>query len=132
MDFQTILFQAHSGLRYLVLLAGLVAFGYSLVAAVRARPWDRTGRILFAIFVGLVDLQVLLGLALVFVWPFYPMLWGHITMMILAAAAAHVANAVNRKRPVEQRSHMTAALGAAGALILIVGGIMAIGRAVVG
>lgn len=130
MELSTILFHAHSGLRYLVLLAGVVAFLYALVAAVRSRPWDRTGRVLVAVFTGVLDFQVLLGLALVFVWAFYPALWGHITMMVLAAVTAHVASVLNRKRPPEARSPLTAALGVAGALILIVGGIAAIQRAI--
>lgn len=123
-----ILFHAHSGLRYLVLLAGLAAFGYTLVAAIRSRPWDRGGRILLASYTGLLDLQVLIGLVLVFLRPFYPMLWGHILMMVLAALVAHVASRFNRKRPPERKSHMTAALGAGGSLVLIVAGIAALGR----
>ena len=130
MDFSTILFHAHSGLRYLVLLAGLLAFGYTLIAALRSRPWDRTGRVLLSAFVGALDLQILLGVILIFVWRFYPALWGHLTMMVLAAAVAHVAAVVNRRRPAERRSQMTAALGAAGALILIIGGIAAIQRSI--
>lgn len=129
--FSNILFHAHSGLRYLALLAGLLAFGYSLVAMLRNQPWDRTGRILLMSFVGLLDLQVLLGLTLVFVWAFYPALWGHLVMMILAAVVAHVAAGMNKRRPPEARSHQVAVLGSAGALILIIGGITAIGRSVV-
>ena len=125
-----VLFHAHSGLRYLVLLAGVVAFVYCLVAALRSRPWDRTGRILMGVFTGVLDLQVVLGVILVFVWPFYPALWGHLTMMLLAAAAAHIGSTLNKRRPPERRSHMTAALGAAGALALIVGGIAAIQRSI--
>lgn len=130
--FSNILFHAHSGLRYLVLLVGVIAILYTVVAAVRRRPWDSTGRGLLLAFTGLLDLQVLLGVLLVFVWRFYPALWGHIVMMVLAAAVAHITSIVNRRRPPERRSQMTAALGMAGALILIIGGITAIGRAVVG
>lgn len=129
--FSNILFHAHSGLRYLVLLAGILSFGYSLVASLRNRPWDRAGRILLSAFVGVMDLQVLLGVILIFVRVFFPALWGHLVMMILAAAVGHIASAVNKRRPPERQSHRTAALGAAGALILIVGGITAIGRAIV-
>lgn len=126
-----ILFHAHSGLRYLVLFAGILSFLYSLVAGLRGRPWNGVGRWLLVLFVALIDLQIVLGLVLVLVRPFYPALWGHIFMMVLAAAAAHVASVVNKRRPRERRSQMTATLGAAGALILIVGGITAIGRSIV-
>lgn len=130
MEFSNIVFHAHSGVRYLVLLAGLAAFLYTAVAAVRSRPWNRTSALLVRIFVGVLDLQILLGLVLVFVWRFYPALWGHIVMMVLAAASAHIASALNRKRPPEARKPLTAALGVAGALILIVGGITAIQRSI--
>lgn len=126
--FTSILFHAHSGLRYLVLLAGMASFLYSIIAALTDRPWDRGGRVLFTAFIALLDLQVLLGLILVFVWPFYPALWGHIVLMVLAAAAAHFTSIMNRRRVPERRSHLTAALGVAGAVILLVGGITAIGR----
>jgi hypothetical protein len=129
-DMSVFLFHAHSGLRYIVLLSGFAAFGYCLYAALRNVPWNRGAQVLLSIFVGVLDLQVLLGLILVFVWRFYPALWGHIVLMVLAAAVAHLTSIVNRRRPVERRSHLTAALGVAGALILVVGGITAIGRPV--
>lgn len=130
MEFATILFHAHSGLRYLVLLAGLAAFLYTLVAGLRSAPWDRAGRVLVAAFAGLLDLQIVIGVVLVFVYRFYPALWGHLTMMLLAAASVHAASILIRRRPPERRSPMTAALGTAGALILIVAGIAAIQRSI--
>jgi MFS-type transporter involved in bile tolerance (Atg22 family) len=122
------LFHAHSGLRYLVLLAGVASFLYSLVAALTNRPWDRGGRVLLTSFIGLLDVQVLIGLILVFVWPFHAALWGHIVLMILAAGAAHVTSVVNKRRPPGRRDHLPVALGVAGAVVLIVAGITAIGR----
>ncbi len=126
--FAVFLFHAHSGLRYLVLLVGVASFLYSLLAAVTRRPWDRGGRVLLITFVAFVDIQVLLGLVLVFFWPFYPAMWGHITTMVAAAAVAHFTNIYNRRRPPESISHMPVALGVAAALILIVAGTAAIGR----
>lgn len=125
-----ILFHAHSGLRYLVLLAAVVAFGYAFVGWLRKAPADRAGRALTAAFVGLLDLQVLLGIVLVFVRHWFPALAGHITMMVLAAATAHVTSVLARRRPPE-RAHRVTALGVGLSLLLIVGGILAIGRAVV-
>jgi hypothetical protein len=127
--FTSIIFHAHSGLRYLVLLAAVVAFLYSLVAAVTDRPWDRGGRVLLLGFIGFLDLQVLLGLILVFTWPFYPALWGHIVLMVLAAGAAHFTSILVRRRP-ERSRHLTVALGVAGATVLMMAGITAIGRSV--
>jgi hypothetical protein len=129
-DFTSILFHAHSGLRYLVLLVGLASFLYSIVAAVGGRPWDRGGKILLTSFIGVLDLQVLIGLVLVFIWPFHPALWGHIVLMVLAAGAGHATSVLTRKRSPERQSHLTVALGVAGTLVLVVGGITAIGRSV--
>jgi hypothetical protein len=131
MELATILFHAHSGLRYLVLLAGVLSVGYSLIAMLRNAAWDRPGRILQVSFVGVMDLQVLLGIILALVHTFYPALWGHLTMMILAAVVGHIAAGINKRRAPEGASHRIALLGSAAALILIVGGIMAIGRSVV-
>lgn len=125
---QDILFHAHSGIRYLVLLTGAVALAYTVAALVRSRPWDRTGRILYGAFVGVLDLQVLLGVILVLVWPFYPALIGHIVMMLLAVSAAHAVGVVQRRRSPERQSHGLALVGVAGALLLVVAGIMAIQR----
>lgn len=126
-----ILFHAHSGIRYLVLLAGLLALVVSLTAGLRQQPWDRRGRLLLRIFVGVMDLQVLLGLILIFFRPFYGALWGHIVLMVLAAAAAHGASVMNRRRPPERQSHWVAVVGVVLTLALIVAGILALpGRSV--
>lgn len=125
------LFQAHSGLRYLVLLAGVAAALYALVGWMRGLRFGRTGRVLGRVFIGLLDLQVVLGLLLLVVIPFYPQLIGHIVMMVLAAAAAHTFSVVQKRRPPERRSFAFQFAGLALALVLIVGGILAIGRSVV-
>ncbi|MFO7892442.1 MAG: hypothetical protein R6U63_01805 [Longimicrobiales bacterium] len=126
--FSEILFHAHSGLRYLVLLAGLLSLSYSLTAALRGQAWGQPGRLFLSAFVGVMDLQVLIGLILVFIRAFYPALWGHLSMMIVAAVVGHVALAINKRRPPERQSHWLAVIGAAVPLILIVGGILSIGR----
>lgn len=131
--FSNILFHAHSGLRYLVLLAGLLVLVYSLTAVLRGRPWDRPGRVLLSVFVGVMDLQVLLGVVLLVVRldAFFPALLGHLTLMILAAVIGHVALARNKRRPPEHQSHRLAVAAAGLAIVLIVGGILSIGRAIV-
>ena len=126
------LFYAHSGLRYLVLLAGLAALVYYLVA-MRSKEGDtRAGRILGAVFVGSLDLQILLGILMVALGLFYSALIGHMFMMVAAAVVAHVARAMARGSANPSRANSIRILGVALALILIVGGIMAIGRSVFG
>ncbi|MFW6079918.1 MAG: hypothetical protein ACODAE_09865 [Gemmatimonadota bacterium] len=124
------LFHAHSGIRYLVLLAGLVAALYALVGWTRSAAFDRTGRLLGRVFVGALDLQVLLGLILL-IETFYPRLIGHITMMILAAVAAHGFAVAQKRRRAEERSFALQFSGIALSLLLIVGGILAIGQPIV-
>ncbi len=124
-------FMAHSGVRYLVLLAAVAVLVQALVAAARGRPYDRAGSLLMRVFVGVVDLQVLLGVLTLLTRPFFPALAGHITMMVLAAAVAHVTVAINRRRP-DGRGYRRQLVGVALSLVLIVGGILAIGRPLIG
>lgn len=124
------LFQAHSGLRYLVLLAGLVALAYFVSGLAMKRPVGKGVRILGSAFVGLLDLQGLLGLIMVAMGRFYPQLIGHIVMMVLATAETHALLVINRKRP--NPGYVLPLIAVLVALALIAGGIMAIGRGVLG
>ncbi|MCY1020954.1 hypothetical protein [Pyxidicoccus sp. MSG2] len=121
-------FYAHSGLRYLVLLAGVLALAYFAFGLATKRPFDKGGRILGASFAGLLHTQVLLGILVLVTRIYYPALIGHIVMMVLAAATAQVAMSVNRRRP--QPGFVLPLMGVVLALVFIVGGIMAIGRGV--
>jgi hypothetical protein len=122
------LFQAHSGLRYLVLLVGLVALAYFVSGLATKRPVGKGVRILGSSFVGLLDLQVLLGLIMVAMGRFYPQLIGHLVMMLLATGVTHALLVINRKRP--NPGYVLPLIAVLVALALIAGGIMAIGRGV--
>lgn len=126
------LFYAHSGLRYLVLLAGVVALLYFAYAAITKSGSEKLGRVLGSIFVGLVDLQILLGIGMVVLGLFYPALIGHLFMMVGAAVVAHVAMAMAKSSPNPDRATAIRLMGVVFALVLIAGGIMAIGRAIFG
>lgn len=126
-----IIFHAHSGVRYLVLLAAVIALVYTLVNMLRSRPWDRTGQVLLGAFIGVLDLQFILGVVLLILWPFYPALIGHIVLMLLAVAVAHGASVVHKRRTPERQSHVLPLLGIAGPLLLIIAGIMAIQRSII-
>lgn len=126
------LLYAHSGIRYLVFLAALAVLGYAIYGMVTGREYDKTMRILSAAFTGFLDLMILLGITLLFTGMFYPQLGGHIVMMILAAAVAHVVHGVMKRRPPEQQSYGPHVVGTLVALALIAAGIMAIGRPLVG
>jgi hypothetical protein len=120
------LFQAHSGLRFLVFLAALIALLYFAFGLATRRPAGKAMRVMGSIFVGLLDLQILLGVALVLSGRWFPALIGHLVMMVLAAIAAHVLLVINRRRARPGFALPFAAVGVA--LVLIIGGIYAIGR----
>lgn len=125
------LYQAHSGLRYLVLLAALAAI-IALVYALSANRARRAARVLPAVFTGLLDLQVVLGLALVLGGVMPDMVVGHLVMMVIALVVAHGASIMGKRAESEQRELVIRLAGVVLALLIIVGGIMALGRSVLG
>ena len=126
------LFFAHSGLRYLVLVAGILALVYLAYSVLTRRGNERTGRILGAAFAGLLDLQILLGILMVVLGLYYSALLGHLFMMVAAAAVAHGAMALARSSPDVARANSIRLLGVLISFALIIGGILAIGRSVFG
>jgi heme A synthase len=124
------LLQAHSAVRYLILIAGIAAIAYPLFAVVTKRPYDRAMRSVCASFTGLLHLQVLLGFVAVVSGLFSPQLIGHIFMMLAAAATAQVPLSVMRRREPEERTAMPHLVANAVALALIWGGLAAIERGI--
>ncbi len=123
---------AHSGLRYLILLAGVLTVLYATYGVVSSRAYDKPIRILSSSFAGTLHLQVLLGLALLLSGRFQPALMGHIFMMLFAAAAAQIPGSVMRRRPEETKSYLPHGVGALVALGLIAAGILAIRPSIFG
>lgn len=121
-------FYAHSGVRYLVLLAGVAALAYAVRGLVARRPYDRTMLGLASAFAGLTHLQVLLGVALLFTGRFYAALTGHIALMVFAAVAAQIVPSVMRRRQPADRGYGPHVVAILVALTLMVVGILAIGR----
>lgn len=126
----SIVFYMHSGIRYLVLLAALAALGYLVFGLATRRDFDKLAGALTGAFVGLMDVQVLTGILLYLLIPSYPALLGHVVMMLAAVTVGHVFNVVNKRR--ETKSFGVALVGVALSLVLIVGGIMSIGRPIFG
>jgi heme A synthase len=124
-----ILYHAHSGFRYLVLLVAVVAV-ITLAYALATGRAARAARALTAAFTGLLDLQILLGIGLVVAGLFPDAAVGHLVMMVFAAVAAHGASLVAKRSFDERRALGIRLGGILLALVLIVGGIMAIGRGV--
>ncbi|MBJ6765297.1 hypothetical protein DRW03_26150 [Corallococcus sp. H22C18031201] len=124
----TFFFHLHSGLRYLVLLAGVLAVAYFAFGLATQRPFDKVGRILGASYAGLLHTQVLVGICVLITRVYYPALIGHIVMMVLAAVVAQVCMSMNRRRT--PPGYALPMAGVIVSLLFIVGGIMAIGRGV--
>lgn len=128
-----ILFAAHSGFRYLVLLIGLgsAAAAAAGLAAGSASSTARLAYRLYRIFVVCVDIQVLLGLGVILTRPFLPVYIGHLVMMVLALGVAHGIGVMLKRKPAERREPGPILAGVAVTLALIAGGIMAIGRPII-
>ena len=124
------LFAAHSGLRYVVLLAGLLVVLQALAGLLGRREYSAAMARLAAVFAGLLHLQVLTGIAVLFTRPFHTAVIGHLFLMLAAAAVAQLTGSVVKRRPPEARSHGPHLVGAALALGLVAAGVMAIGRGV--
>jgi heme A synthase len=125
------LYHAHSGLRYLVLLAALAAL-IALAYALATGRAGRATRVLPAVFTGLLDLQVLLGIGLVLGGLMPDIVIGHLVMMVVALIVAHGASILARRSADERRALVIRLVGITLALLIVAGGIMALGRSVVG
>jgi heme A synthase len=119
---------AHSGIRYLILLAGVGVVVFALHGMVTRRPYDERMRKLAALFAGLIHLQILIGMATIFTGQFYPALAGHVMMMVFAAVTAQIVPSVMRRRPLEERSWAPFLVGTIAAMGLLYGGVRAIGQ----
>ena len=119
-------FMAHSGWRYLILLAGLATVVYGLYGAVTNRAYDKPMRVTSSVFAGTMHAQILIGIAMLFAGQFNPQSGLHIVMMLFAAACAQIPVSVMRRRPVEQRTYAPHAVFAAASLAMIVLGIVSL------
>lgn len=127
------LFYLHSGLRYLILLAGLAVIVYAVMGHVRKRPHDKTMKHLAITFRTLMDVTLFSGIVMVMTgFGFYNDLGVHVILMLLATVVSHVVPAVMRKRKQEERTLMPYAVATAVALALTALGVLSIGRPVIG
>jgi hypothetical protein len=112
-----ILREAHSGWRYLVILAAVVVIVKMLIGWLSAGKWSSLDRQLGMIFVSVLDIQFLLGIVLWIMlggWSLpgsYVPAWEHPVTMILAIAAAHGFWSAARKREPDSTKFRIATLG---------------------
>lgn len=120
-----ILFEAHSGLRWLVILVAVVALVKFLMGWLGKKPYTKFDNTLAKVFTGIVDLQVLLGL-IYLIWngvagagfPRYRL--EHSVAMILVAVAAHF---VGRGKAGDTARFRTATLAIVITLVLVYAGV---------
>lgn len=102
------LLQFHSGLRWLILVAVIIAVLKSLVGLFAGSNYSKFDKIVAVSFVGMMHLQLLIGLVLYFLYsPFitYNMsdpisrFWSveHLALMLFAVAAAQVGRSISKK-----------------------------------
>lgn len=127
MDFNDIIFAAHSGWRWIVVLATIIALGWMILGLVQRRAYDNTARRVMLAFAISVDIQWLLGLVLFILLSAASGNWGvahrweHLVIMTLALIAAHVGGRFKTAPdPVRYRNGLIAVLVA---LVLVFVGI---------
>lgn len=131
----------HNWLRWVVLLAGLLAIGSALAGWGGSRPSNGSLRRLSTIFVSALDLELVIGLVLYFALSpitlaamqnfgaamkqkeprFFAV--EHLTFMLLAVVCAHIGSVMARKGATDAIRHRRAAIAYVLSLLLILGGI---------
>lgn len=121
------IYHTHSGIRYLAIMFGLITLGMALYGVATRRPYVNRMRVTAGVFAVTLQVNLLVGLALLFTRRgFYPALGIHVLLMIAAAVVAQLVPSVMRRRPMEERTYLPHAVGAAAALALVVFGILSI------
>ena len=130
----------HGTLRWFVLLSALVAIAGCLVGLAGKRPFSPLGRVPGIIYVSFLDTQILVGILLSAASPIFGLLLTdpaavmkqrdlrsvtveHITLMLVAAALAHIGSIRSRRTPEASASYRVAAAWYAGSLAVILIGI---------
>jgi hypothetical protein len=103
MTIERILYEAHSGWRYLVILVAILAFAKLLIGLVSRGRWSGLDQGLARALPIVLDIQVLLGLVLWIArrqWsiPLASRTWEHPVTMLIAVAIAHATWSQIRKR----------------------------------
>ena len=126
-----ILYQAHSGWRYLVILIAVVTFVKLLVGLVSNSAWGQLDQRLGAALPIVMDIQVLLGVVL---WVARSQwlinsparTWEHPVTMILSVAVAHITWSRVKKANSDAARFRIATIGYAVAGLLLAVGVMRI------
>jgi hypothetical protein len=134
-----IILAIHNILRWVVLIAGLIALVMAYRGWLGRRAYEKSDRMPALIYTISLDIQVLLGLILYFGRGWINSLTGgnlmdvpqevrffameHILMMILAVVAAHVGSVVARRAPEAWLKHRRTAIWLTVSFLLVLVGI---------
>ncbi len=130
----------HSWWRWLVLLAGVIAVTKMIAGSAKSSSWTPADRRAVVLYIAALDLQVLLGVTLLFVSPriatalhdltsamaapdVRAMLVDHPATMLVALVLAHAGSIVARRAPSDQARFDRAALLLGLSLLLVLVGI---------
>lgn len=119
------LLKFHGEMRWLVTLAAAVVGVRSLVGWLRGSEFGKADRIQMSVLTGLLDLNLLFGLVLLFALPggLAPNRLEHLVTMGLAVATAH-ASAAWRKSPDSTRKFRNNFLVVVAVVVLVITGVL--------
>jgi hypothetical protein len=121
----SVLLQAHSGWRYLVIIVGVVALIKLLAGLFGGSRWGKLDQQVSLAFLVVMDIQLLLGLVLWIAKQGWSMLgplrgWEHPMTMILAVAATHITyNRLKRASDGDKYRLAVVGFGIAGVLLAL-------------
>ena len=140
MDVYTIVLALHNIIRWIVLVAGLLAAGRAIVSWIMSLPWTQTDNTTGLFFTTSVDIQFILGMVLyLFLSPFTEVAFAdfgaamgddnlrywaveHIALMIGVLLLVHGGRAISKRQAEDKRKHMWAAIMYAVAFIVLLAG----------
>lgn len=131
----SIVLQAHSGWRYLVILVVVLAIAKSLYSLLSGGRWSKVDQTLGMLTPIMFDIQVLLGLVVWIMGSYWSVgnptaAWEHPVTMLLAAAAAHIAWTRAKKASVDRAKFQSTAYGYLVAALLLAVGVARITRVI--
>jgi hypothetical protein len=131
------LYEAHAGWRYLAYLALLVAFVFFAFLLITRSDRTKYERVVGIIFAVVIDIQITLGIILLIIQLldgiFLSRTIGHVVIMLLVLPIIHAYSFYARRNPDKLRNQRIIGMVAPVlAVVLIIGGLMAIDASLFG
>jgi hypothetical protein len=123
----------HSGVRWLVVLAGAVALVRFAVGLMATQPYDAIGRISMSVLNALLGIQFVIGLVLIF-WKgiivgtaqYWGYAWGHGIVMIAVLGVAGATSGRVKRAATDQQKWRIGTIGLLIVAVLVIVGVMAV------